>query len=420
MIIPSIDLSGGKAVQLRQGRDKALEDGAPLALAERFARFGPLAVIDLDAAFGTGNNEGLIGELASRHECRVGGGIRTVEKAERMLDLGAGRVIVGTRAWTGSGLDAEFLGGLRKAAGRERLILALDSLDGEVVVEGWKKRTGVRVLDAVREAEEYVSGLLVTCVEREGLERGSDPEFYERLREATSMSITAAGGISSAEEVARLSRLDLDLQLGMAVYTGRLGLEEAFVSSLDWDKGLLPTVTVDEQDRVLMLAWSSRESLEKALNDGRAWYFSRSRNRLWQKGETSGDVQELLKARVDCDADTIKFTVRQTGRGACHKGSYSCFGGKEFLWGDLYEVVRDRLANAPAGSYTAGLTGRKLREKLIEEAGELAMAVERKEIVWEAADLLYFMTVLLAREGVEMREVLLELAGRRRKKGQGR
>lgn len=420
MIIPSIDLIGGKAVQLKQGKDKVLEDGSPLKLAEKFSRFGPLAVIDLDAAFGAGDNEKLIAEIAARHECRVGGGIRSIEKAGRMLDLGAGKIIVGTRAWAGRGLDRDFLADLRKEAGRERIILALDSRNGEVVIDGWKTKTGVRVIDVVKEAEEFVSELLITCVEKEGMLKGSDPALYEGIRGVTSLAVTAAGGISTAEDVEKLSRLDLDLQLGMAIYTGKLSLEEAFTASLDWSKGLLPTVTVDEQDRVLMLAWSSRESLEKALAFGDAWYFSRSRNKLWQKGESSGDVQPLSRVRVDCDRDTIKFTVRQTGKGACHKGTYSCFGGKDFLWADLFEVVRDRLQAPMAGSYTAGLTDRKVREKLIEEAGELAMAEKREDKIWEAADVLYFLTVLMAKEGLEMRDVLLELARRRRKKGAGR
>ncbi len=423
MIIPSIDLSKGKSVQLRQGREKMLEVDRPLELAQKFSQFGPLAVIDLDEALETGSNEELIGKICKLAECRVGGGIRNIEKARRILELGAEKIIVGSAAWKGNRLNQDFLLQLSQNFGRHRIILALDCYQEKVVIKGWREKTDVSIFSVLNEASEYASELLVTCVEKEGRLQGTDLRFFEKLRAATRLPITAAGGISSLDEISALSQMNIDVQLGMAIYTGKLSLEEAFAASLNWEKGaagLLPAVVVDELGRVLMLAWVSPESLQKSFQTGKTCFFSRSRKTLWSKGETSGNEQEILRLRTDCDGDTVLFVVRQKGSGACHKGNYSCFGGEEFRLEDLYQVVSERIKNPRPESYTARLTDRKVREKLQEEAAELIEAKSREEIIWEAADLLYFTTVLLAREGVNFRDVLRELQRRRRKKEPGR
>jgi len=419
MIIPSIDLSQGKAVQLRQGREKMLEVDRPLELAQKFSQFGPLAVIDLDEALEAGSNEELIGKICKVAECRVGGGIRNIDKAGRILELGAEKIIVGSAAWKGNRLNQDFLLQLSQNFGRHRIILALDCWQGKVVIKGWRKETGVSIFSVLDEAGEYASELLVTCVEKEGRLQGTNLSFFEKLRAATRLPITAAGGISALDEISALSQMNIDVQLGMALYTGRLKLKEAFAASLNWEKdpsGLLPAVVVDELGRVLMLAWVSLESLQKTFQTEKTCFFSRSRKTLWSKGETSGNLQELLRVRTDCDGDAVLFVVRQKGSGACHKGNYSCFGGKEFRLEDLYQVVSERIKNPRPESYTASLTDRRVREKLQEEATELIEAQGREEIIWEAADLLYFITVLLAKEQIELKDVFRELQRRRQKK----
>jgi len=419
MIIPSIDLSQGKAVQLRQGKEKILEVDRPLELAQKFSRFGPLAVIDLDEALETGSNEELIGRICQVAECRVGGGIRNIDKAGRILELGAEKIIIGSAAWKGNRLNQDFLRRLKETFGRHRIILALDCYQEKVVIKGWREETGVSIFSVLTEVSDYASELLVTCVEKEGRLQGTDLGFFEKLRAATSLPVTAAGGISALEEISALSQMNVDVQLGMAIYTGKIGLEEAFAASLNWKKGasgLLPAVVVDELGRVLMLAWVSPESLQKTFQTGKTCFFSRSRKTLWSKGETSGNLQELLRVRTDCDGDAVLFVVRQKGSGACHKGNYSCFGGKEFQLEDLYQVVSERIKNPRPESYTASLNDRTVREKLQEEAAELIEAQGRQEIIWEAADLLYFITVLLAKEQIELKDVFRELQRRRQKK----
>ncbi|HOJ27036.1 MAG TPA: phosphoribosyl-AMP cyclohydrolase [Candidatus Saccharicenans sp.] len=419
MIIPSIDLSQGRAVQLRQGKEQVLEVDSPIKIAEEFKRFGPLALIDLDAARGTGNNTELIAEICALTECRVGGGIRSIDKAQKIIELGASRIIIGTALWEKGQINHKFLQQLQAVAGRENIILALDCLDGQVMINGWKKPAGIGLVEAIKQVEEYGSELLITSIDKEGCLQGIDLDFFQKIRKETTRPITASGGVTTLEDIENLSRLDFNVQLGLAIYSGKIRLEEAFVAGLNWKSDLLPTIVSDEEGRILMLAWSSKESLRKTLETGEAWYFSRSRNRLWHKGESSGNKQLLRSVRGDCDGDTVKLTVRQTGNGACHRGSYSCFGEREFRLGDLYQVVKDRLENPCPGSYTAQLDDRKVREKILEEAQELIMAQSRPELIWEAADLIYFITVLLAKEKIDLKAVSGELARRRRKKSKG-
>ncbi|MEN0020192.1 MAG: phosphoribosyl-ATP diphosphatase [Planctomycetota bacterium] len=411
MLVPSIDLINGNAVQLVGGDPTKLEidAGDPRPLAETYGRLGEIAVIDLDAALGpkTGNpdNAATIGDLLTIARCRVGGGIRDVDTAIRWLDAGAHTVILGTAA------TPEILRELPS----DRVIAALDARDGEIVVEGWTKAEGRGSLnDRIAELREYVSGFLVTFVEREGRLGGTDLERAQAVVEAAGdKRVTIAGGVTTADEIRRLDEIGADAQVGMAIYSGKLDLAEAFAGPLrtDRDDGLWPTVVVDERGVALGLAYSSAASLAEAVRTGRGVYYSRSRQGLWRKGDTSGEVQQLLRIDMDCDRDALRFTVKQlradsTDGVFCHLGTRSCWGDD----GGLGELAR-RLA-APAESRDAkSYTTRLLTEpglldaKLREEAEELCRAASRDDIVHEAADVLYFTLVRLAKEGIALDEV---------------
>jgi phosphoribosyl-ATP pyrophosphohydrolase/phosphoribosyl-AMP cyclohydrolase len=179
--------------------------------------------------------------------------------------------------------------------------------------------------------------------------------------------------------------------------------------------GLIPTIVQDENGQVLMLAYSSRESLNKTLKTKKAVYFSRSRNKLWTKGETSGNFQQILEVKTDCDKDALLFTVKQKCV-ACHTGSYSCFGNREFSFELLYDTIADRLRNPRPGSYTAMIAEKEktLRYKILEEADEVINYRDRKNLVWEIADLTYLLTVLMAKKGIIWKEIMAELARRRK------
>ena len=226
MIFPCIDLMDGKVVQLVQGREKALEADSPPAMLARFAAFPEIQVIDLDAALGRGSNDELVRLLAGRAACRVGGGVRSVERALALVEQGARKVIVGTAAFAPSGVHHEFLAELAAAVGRDRVIVALDSREGRIVVKGWREATRLAAEQVVASLEAYCSGVLCTYVDKEGMLQGTDLDWFRRLRAATTLEITAAGGITSMDEVRALLAMGVHAALGMAIYTGRLGLEE--------------------------------------------------------------------------------------------------------------------------------------------------------------------------------------------------
>lgn len=407
MIIPSIDLMGGSTVQLVGGRDLALDAGDPRPLLRRFGVAGEVAVVDLDAALGQGDNAALVRELCALGDVRVGGGIRTAERALEWLDAGAAKVVLGTAA------VPEVL----RRLPADRVVVALDAVDGEVVVDGWRTRTGRDIAERMGELQGLCGGFLVTFVEREGRLGGTRLDRVEPLVEAArGARVTIAGGVTTAEDVAAIDRAGADAQVGMALYTGALELGDAVAAPLRSDRpdGLFATVVTDERGVALGLAWSSRESLREAVRTGRGVYHSRKRG-LWVKGESSGAAQELLRVDLDCDRDALRFVVRQAGAGFCHEGTWTCWGEQRGL-GALARTLAARVADAPAGSYTRRLLDDPalLRAKLLEEAGELADAPS-DQVAWEAADVLYFAAVALARAGVSLADAEAHLDRRARR-----
>jgi phosphoribosylformimino-5-aminoimidazole carboxamide ribotide isomerase len=210
----------GKVVQLVQGRDKALEGDAPLEMLRKFAAFPEIQVIDLDAAMGKGENSALVEMLASRAICRVGGGVRTPDRARRLIEQGAHRVIVGTAAFTPVMRD------IAAAVGPEKILIALDSKNGKIVVKGWQEATDLKAEDVIRQLEPLCGGFLCTYVDKEGMLQGTDLDWFRRLRAATQHEITAAGGITTIDDVKALRDMNVHAALGMAIYTGRLDLAE--------------------------------------------------------------------------------------------------------------------------------------------------------------------------------------------------
>lgn len=411
MIVPSIDLMDGRAVQLVQGRKKVLDAGDPRPLARRFGRVGEVAVVDLDAALGRGSNAAVIKELCRLAPCRVGGGLRSRDDAVRWLDRGAAKVVLGTAA------VPEVLEGLP----RDRVVAALDAWHGEVVVKGWTERTGRTVQQGMDALRGMAGGFLVTFVEGEGRESGFPRDGIEELVEAAGGSrLTVAGGITTAEEVAWLDRAGADAQVGMALYRGTLELADAFTAPLRTERsdGLWPTVVADDRGAALGLVWSSAESVRTAIDEGGGVYHSRKRG-LWRKGAASGADQSLLRIAPDCDRDALRFTVTQHGDGFCHRRDWSCFGPAKGLRA-LEHLVADRLASPVEGSLTSRLLAgggdgsRFLRGKLIEEAGEVGEARGSQRMVEEAADLVYFLTVAMAREGASWADVEREIDRRRK------
>jgi phosphoribosylformimino-5-aminoimidazole carboxamide ribotide isomerase len=227
MLIPSIDLRGGQVVQLVQGRRLALSFDDVFEWVDRFAGFPRVQLIDLDGALGTGANDGLVRAVCGRLACRVGGGIRDAARARLWLDAGAAEVIVGSSLFTGDGIDEAFADDLSKAVGADRIIGALDSAAGRVVVRGWRESTRLTAEAAARALEPYCGGFLYTHVDTEGLMGGIDMEAVQRVRAATARPMSAAGGIATEAEIDALDAIGVDAVVGMAIYTGRLDLRRS-------------------------------------------------------------------------------------------------------------------------------------------------------------------------------------------------
>jgi phosphoribosylformimino-5-aminoimidazole carboxamide ribotide isomerase len=220
IVVPCIDIQDGKVVQLVQGREKVLEGPDPLEMLERFAGFPEIQVIDLDAAMGIGENFAIIEMLASRATCRVGGGVRTPQLARQLVDLGAHRVIVGTAAFAPAFDD------IVAEIGNEKIVVALDSKLGKVVVDGWATSLEITAEQAVTNFLGKCNGFLCTYVDKEGMMQGTDLDWFESLRDLTTLPITAAGGITTIEDVTALLKMNIDTAIGMAVYTGRISLDD--------------------------------------------------------------------------------------------------------------------------------------------------------------------------------------------------
>jgi phosphoribosyl-ATP pyrophosphohydrolase/phosphoribosyl-AMP cyclohydrolase len=412
----------------------------------------------------------MIKPLLRKAECRVGGGVRTPQQAKELVSLGARKIIIGSNAFRdpakkGAGIaggefkvNIPFLEAVSKAIGRERLIAAVDARNGEIVVDGWKTPAGLDLIEAAKAVEPFAGELLFTCVEREGTMTGIDLDPVRKLRGAVSCQITVAGGVSTLAEIEEIAALGCDVQLGMALYTGKINLADAFAISLNWKKAheglgtgdwglgfkidnttmkyhgstidnrtippdprspipspLLPIIVQSPDGQVLMTGFTDAEALAETFKRGNVCFHSRSRNKLWMKGETSGNVLKLVRLRADCDRDALLATAEPAGP-VCHTGAWSCFAtNRNYTWEFLQDIIGERLRNPAPGSYTAALDDELVREKILEEAKELCDAKTRDEIVWEAADLLYFSTVLMTRAGVTVQEVLDELDRRHKK-----
>ena len=224
MLIPSIDLKGGRVVQLIQGKRPAIETDDIDAWVEKFATFPLVQLIDLDSAMGSGTNERLIRDIAPRLPCRVGGGIRSIARARDVLSYGAGAVIVGSSFFREGQPDLVFARQLADAIGTEKIIAAVDSKAGRVVIKGWAESTGLTAAEAVQALEPYCTEFLYTHVDTEGLMQGTDLRAVMAVRRATTRRLTAAGGITTQAEIDELDAAGIDAVVGMAIYTGALDL----------------------------------------------------------------------------------------------------------------------------------------------------------------------------------------------------
>ncbi|HOP22515.1 MAG TPA: phosphoribosyl-AMP cyclohydrolase [Gammaproteobacteria bacterium] len=412
MLIPSIDLLDGKAVQLQQGKaeKKIIERKDVFQLLEEFSLYGEVAIIDLNAAMGTGSNQQLIEQMLAVKTCRVGGGIRDLETAKSYLAAGATKIIMGTSA------RSDFVSKLPKDA----LIFAIDAKGDFLSTHGWQTTQSEKVLDIIPQLAQNCGEFLYTQIQNEGMMGGIDKDRIRQVIDKSPVPVTVAGGISSYLDLQWINNLGANSQIGMAIYSGKMSLDKALMSLIDFEKApLVPTVVQDDDTyKVLMLAYSSQESLQTALSQKTGTYYSRSRNEIWTKGLSSGNTQELINVDVDCDGDTLLFKVRQKNN-ACHFDRYSCFASqrKEYSLDYLDEIFKQRINDAETSEKLSFsqklLTDFELQqEKLREECQELIEAADHNHVRWEAADLMFFTLAMAKSKGVSFKEILNDLRSR--------
>jgi phosphoribosylformimino-5-aminoimidazole carboxamide ribotide isomerase len=222
MLIPSIDLMGGKIVQLVQGEKKALEFDDFEYWIERFSSYPLVQVIDLDAARGAGSNLSSVHRIVQRLNCQVGGGIRNLETARAVLEAGARKVIIGSTLLEDGKINTQYAGTLASAVGTAALVFAIDSRGGRIAIEGWRKQTALTAFDMIRALESFCETFLYTHIDTEGLMGGIPMEIVSAIRQATTRRLVVAGGITTQQEIDALDALDMDAVVGMALYSGRL------------------------------------------------------------------------------------------------------------------------------------------------------------------------------------------------------
>lgn len=222
MLIPSIDLKGGRVVQQVQGDRVAIESSDVFRWVRRFQHFPLAQLIDLDAAMGTGTNDALVRRVSAKLGCRVGGGIRTVDRARQVIEAGARKVILSTALFKEGHPDLAFASKVCDAIGRDKVIAAVDTKGGYLVIDGWRKSLTVTPLEVIADLEPYCSEFLYTNVDSEGLMRGIDMEAVRSIRAATTRRLSAGGGITTRDEVDALDAMGVDAVVGMAIYTGTL------------------------------------------------------------------------------------------------------------------------------------------------------------------------------------------------------
>lgn len=341
ILLPAIDIKDEKCVRLKMGDYNTAHQVAesPMEAAIKFKSSGAdwIHIVDLDGAKdSTLKNANAI--LKIRGKCdiniEVGGGIRDLKSVEYYIENGISRVILGSSAVK----SPDFVKTAIRAYG-DKIAIGIDARDGKVAIDGWTDTTDIDYIELAKKMEDAGAKFLIfTDISRDGMLSGPSIERLYNLSKAVSCNIIASGGISNIDDIKNLQSLNLYGAIcGKAIYSGNLNLIDAINyiknSSCKIDdlnkffkkSDLLPTIIQEySTNEVLMLAYMNKESLRKTLDTGFTWFYSRSRNELWNKGATSGHFQKVVSIHGDCDDDTLLIKVIQSGN-ACHTGEKSCF-----------------------------------------------------------------------------------------------
>lgn len=456
IILPAIDLKDGKCVRLFQGDYATAEQVAedPVKTAQSFEEQGArwVHLVDLDGAKARRPvNDSTVFSIRDNvsMNIEVGGGIRDMDTVEYYLSHGINRIILGSAALH----SPEFVREAVKKYGK-KIAVGIDALKGKVAAEGWTAQSEVDYLEMAKRMEDIgVRYLIVTDIYKDGTMNGPNLVMLDKVNRAVSCNIIASGGVSNLKDIVDLNALGVYGAIaGKSIYTKALDLTAAITASQRLSgksfkcseevedhleryfkkSELIPCIVQEAStNEVLMLAYMNRESMAKTLETGYTWFYSRSRQTLWNKGATSGHTQKVISMYADCDDDTLLVKVVQTGA-ACHTGSHSCFykeiarnyGGNTMdILQQLYDTVLERKGEKQEGSYTCYLFEQgldKILKKCGEECSEVIIAAKngkKEDTVGEISDLLYHLTVMMVNENIPLDDVRAELDRRHGKTG---
>lgn len=455
-LYPAIDVKDGQCVRLKKGlfNEVTVYSERPYEIAKGFEEAGAqfIHTVDLDGALkGHGVNAETIKKICSSVNVPVqmGGGIRTLENIQEVLDLGVYRVIIGTKAVE----NPDFIKAAIDRFGAEHIVVGVDAKDGLVAIEGWEKVSDKTALSLALAMKDIgVQTIVYTDISKDGMLAGPNVEQTKILSDKTGIDIIASGGMSCMDDLTHINDAGIHgAIIGKAIYEKRIDLKEAvnlFESGASYSKasamlkadisfkdlkldanGLIPVVVQDYVNgEVLMLAYMNEEAFNKTLETGIMTYYSRSRHELWVKGLTSGHFQYVRSIEIDCDNDTLLAKVKQIGA-ACHTGNKSCFYrnlvSTEYaqtnplkVFNNVMSIIEDRKQHPKEGSYTNYLFDKgidKILKKCGEEATEVIIAAKNpdpEEIKYEISDFLYHVMVLMVLKGVTWEDIVKELANR--------
>ena len=448
-IIPSIDLLDGNVVRLKQGDyNKATVYEVKVDdLVEKYSIFNTLHIVDLNGAKGEKckENEKIIAKIRAKFKgkIQVGGGFRDVDKIDFYLNqIKVNAVVLGTLCIKNVEKTIELI----KKFGTEKIILAIDceNVNGVYVpkVNGWQEFCDCKnIFELLEKYDGIAKKLLITDIQKDGCLSGGNCDLYQQIKtKFSSFQVQASGGISSIDDIKKLQNIADFAIVGRAMYENNLYEEivknikidaqndwksNNFIERIDWKKcgNLVPCVVQDcKTFDVLMLGFCNKEAIKLTQQTGKMHFFSRTKKRIWMKGEESGNVLNVVKLKLDCDNDTILALVNPVGN-TCHTGTKTCFDERINFLAELEEIIDERLKNNDLkNSYVASLSAKglnKVAQKVGEEATEVvisALAESDDRFLNESADLLFHFLLLLKNKNFALNDVVKVLKERHRER----
>lgn len=438
-IIPCLDIKNGKVVKGQQF-ENVVTIADPLEIAKYYSDTGADELIFYDIMASTedrGPFLNLVSQIAKTINIpfTVGGGVKSIDDFDALLKSGADKVSINTQAFTNPNLIKE----ASLKYGAQCVVLSVDikKVDDDYVVftHGGRTNTGRKALDWILEGVKLGAGeLCINSIDADGSKKGFDLPLLKSIESEVTVPIIASGGAGDKMDFVKLFK-ETSISAGLAAsifHSKKVSIPEvkfelkregipvrSYFAPL-FEAELIPAIVQSAQTGVvLMLAYVNEEALEKAITTGYTHFYSRSRQSLWFKGETSGNKQALVDLRYDCDNDTLLMMVNEEGP-ACHTGSYSCFNQvpeNKNVFSKLMTVIEDRKANPVEGSYTNYLFEKgidKILKKVGEESAEVIIGAKnsKEELLYEMADLFYHSLVLLANQNIDIKELEAELKKR--------